>query len=884
MKKKLYLAVMYALAGTMAGESGSAAVDLFNNPVSTIGAQPAAPAADNKSAAADAQATAPQGQAPVSQAQAKSQEQIATEILAQAQARQAQLQSPTQASTPQVQAKSQEQIATEILAQAQERQAHPQLSSAQAPPAATTDNKPVVAAAQEAQAPKKLWSYQPVKAPVEPTVNNKSWVRTPIDAFILAPLEAKGLAPSPDADRAAFIRRATLDVWGVIPTPEEVAAFVNDTAPDAYEKLTDRLLASSKYGERQARRWLDLARYADSTGFQNDGTRPNFWRYRDYVINAFNADKPYSQFVQEQIAGDEILPDKQEGLVATGFLAGFPDNSNSRDLVQRKYQITTDMTDTVGKVMLGQTVECARCHNHKFDKISQKDYYSLQSFFANTSAVDNIPAYKRALEHKYEAQWAKWEEATKEIREKQKAILEPYREAALKYHNERYLTDSRESIFKPKNEWTAHDRWVNHRLTNVTEEDDLVAYLRDASVTPESKGYTPEIALKAQEYKELTEQLKKFDDLKPTAGAPTISGVSELGHPDAPPSYVFFGGDHERKLEEVQPAFPEAITNEKPTITPTQFSSGRRTALAKWITSDTNPLTPRVYANRVWEEYFGHGIVETVSDFGKAGQKPTNPELLDYLASTFVKNGWSVKKLHREILLSSVYRQSSDYREDATKADAENKLLAVFPRKRLEAEQIRDSLLVASGQLEDKVGGPSVFPPIPENLGATPAQWKVSKDKKDQNRRSLYIFTRRSLPYPMLATFDMATAQEAHSKRDVTTTPLQSLALFNSDVVFGWSQALAGRVINEAGSDESAQLDKLYQILFARNASDSEKETLKKFLDSHEKVVREKTSEGKFAISIPTGLKENKLDPIRAAAFVDLVHTVANSNEFIYRF
>ncbi|MFI3197390.1 MAG: DUF1549 and DUF1553 domain-containing protein [Methylococcaceae bacterium] len=749
-----------------------------------------------------------------------------------------------------------------------------------------TDTPPVVADAQAPQIGKsKLWSYQPVKTPDQPVVNNKAWVRTPIDAFILVPLEAKGLAPSPDADRAAFIRRATLDVWGVIPSPEDVATFVNDTGPDAYEKLADRLLASTKYGERQARRWLDLARYADSTGFQNDDTRPNFWRYREYVINAFNNDKPYSQFIQEQIAGDEILPDKQEGLVATGFLAGFPDNSNSRDLVQRKYQITTDMTDTVGKVMLGQTVECARCHNHKFDKISQKDYFSLQSFFANTSAVDNIPAQKGAVEVKYEKQLDKWEAATKEIHDKQKAIIDPYREVALKYHNERYLTDSRESIFKPKEQWNALDRWVNHRLANVTDEDDLVAYLRDASVSPESKNYTPDIALKSQEYKELVEQLKKLDDLKPASGSTTISGVSELGHPDSPPSYVFFGGDHERKLEEVQPAFPEAITDEKPVITPTAFSSGRRTALAKWIASDTNPLTARVYVNRVWEEYFGHGIVETVSDFGKAGQKPTNPELLDYLASKFIKEGWSVKKLHREILLSSVYRQSSDYREDAVQADSENKLLAVFPRKRLEAEEIRDSLLVASGNLEDKVGGPSVFPPIPANLGAAATQWKVSKDKKDQNRRSLYIFTRRSLPYPLLDTFDMATAQEAHSKRDVTTTPLQSLALFNSDIVFGWSQALAGRVINEAGNDESAQLDRLYEILFARKASATEKETLGKFLNTHEKVVRDKTSEGKFEVSIPTGLKDSpKLDPIRAAAFVDLVHTVANSNEFIYRF
>lgn len=825
MKKKLYLAVLWALAG----EAG-ATVDTFNNAVGEIGTKQQPDLFNSSVGVIGVQAT------------------------------------ETKA----------------VVAEAK---------TAEAPQAAQTtplvvDNKPVVAEAIPPQATKsKLWSYQPIKAPDQPTVSNKNWVRTPIDAFVLAPLEAKGLKPSPDADRAAFVRRATLDAWGVIPTPEEVASFVNDTSPDAYEKLADRLLASSKYGERQARRWLDLARYADSTGFQNDETRPNLWRYRDYVITAFNQDKPYSRFIQEQLAGDEIWPDNQEALIATGYMANFPDNHNSRDLIQRKYQITTDITDTVGKVFLGQTVECARCHNHKFDKISQKDYFSLQSFFANVSAVDNIPATKGDVERNYEVAQNKWEEATKDIRDKQKAILDTVREQAEKHHKERYLTDSREAIFKPKSEWNAQDRWVNHRLSYITDEQSLAAYLRD---TAESKGndknYSKEIVEKWAEYDKLNDELKKFKDLKPKSGSTEISAMTELGHTDAPPSYVFFGGDHERPLEQVEPAFPEAITDEKPDIKPTAFSSGRRTALANWIASEKNPLTARVFVNRIWEQYFGRGIVETVSDFGKAGQKPTNPELLDYLADNFIKQGWSVKKLHREILLSSAYRQSSSFREDVAKADPDNKLLAVFPRKRLEAEQIRDSLLVASGKLEDKIGGPSVFPPVPANLGAG-NQWEVSKDVHDQNRRSLYIFTRRSVPYPLLDTFNMASAQEAHSKRDVTTSPLQSLALFNSDVVFGWSQALAGRVINEAGSDESAQLDRLYQILFARKASDSEKEALAKFLNNHEKTVRDKTSEGTFAVSIPTGLKGNqKLDPIRAAAFVDLVHTVANSNEFIYRF
>jgi len=814
MKNKLYLAVMWALSGAVAGDAVSA-VDLFNNPVGAIGVKKTQPDFFNN----------PVG---VIGTQAKS-----------------------------------------------------------VPTASPSGANKMVAEAPAPQSKKSShWSYQPVRRPADPELKDKSWVRNPIDAFVLAKLEAKGLKPSPDADRAAFIRRATLDAWGVIPTPEQVKDFVEDTSANAYEKLADRLLSSPKYGERQARRWLDLARYADSTGFQNDETRPNLWRYRDYVIQSFNQDKPYSRFIQEQLAGDELWPDNQDALIATGYMANFPDNHNSRDLVQRKYQITTDITDTVGKVMLGQTVECARCHNHKFDKISQKDYFSLQSFFANLSAVENIPAAKKGeIERNYEAALHKWEDATKEIRGKQKAIIDSVRETALQHHKERYLTDSREAIFKPKSAWNAQDRWVNHRLAYITDERSLAAFLRD---TADSKGndknYSKDIVEKWAQYDKLTEELKKFNDLKPKSGSTEITAMTELGYPDAPPSYVYFGGDHERPLQEVQPAFPEAITDEKPDIKPTPFSSGRRAALAQWISSDKNPLTARVFVNRVWEAYFGHGIVETVSDFGKAGQKPTNPELLDYLADNFIKQGWSIKQLHRDILLSSVYRQSSAYREDIAKADPDNKLLAVFPRKRLEAEQIRDSLLVASGKLEDKVGGPSVFPPVPENLGAGNA-WQVSKDAQDHNRRSLYIFTRRSVPYPMLDSFNMASAQEAHSKREVTTSPLQSLTLFNSEVVFGWSQALAGRVINEAGNDEAAQLDKLYQILFARTATEGEKVLLQKFLDNHEKVVREKTSEGKFAVSIPTGLKGNqKLDPIRAAAFVDLVHTVANSNEFIYRF
>ena len=750
----------------------------------------------------------------------------------------------------------------------------------------SADAKPAPDAKAATGGTAKPWAYTPVQQPAVPAVKQKSWVRTPIDAFVLAKLEAKGLKPSPDADRATFIRRATLDTWGIIPSPEDVKAFVNDKSPDAYEKLADRLLASPHYGERQARRWLDLARYADSAGFQNDQTRPNNFRYRDYVINAFNSDKPFDRFVKEQLAGDELYPDSQEARIATGFLAGYPDNANSRDLVQRKYQIATDMTDLVGETFLAATIGCARCHNHKNDKVSQKEYFQLQAYFANTSFDEKAPAIKGEQELAFEKQQTAYREATKDIRARQKAILDTVREAGTKYQKERYLTDSRESIFKPEAEWNALDRWVNFRLKSVTSDQDIAAYLKLSAEDKDSSEYNAANVDKWKEYEKLAAELKKFDKLRPQKGSLTLTAATELGHPDAPPTFVRFGGVHERPTEEVQPALPVlwAGANAKLAITPTATSSGRRTALANWLASADNPLTARVYVNRVWSQYFASGIVATVADFGRAGQKPTHPELLDYLAANFVKDGWDVKKLHREILLSSVYRQSSNERADVQKADPDDKLLAVYPRKRLEAEEIRDSLLVAAGQLEDKIGGPAVFPQVPDNFNAGNL-WTASKDPHEQNRRSIYVFVRRSVPYPLMQNFDIADPSHAHHKRDVTTTPLQALTLFNSDVVFGLSQALAGRVIHEAGKDETAQLNRLYEILFARDPSKSERVVLKDFLDKQEKIIEAKNASGKFAVAVPTGLKESEqTNPIREAAFVDLVHTVANSNDFAYRF
>lgn len=759
------------------------------------------------------------------------------------------------------------------------------------------------------------WSYQPVAEPAIPAVKDQKWVRTPVDAFILAKLEEKGLKPSPDADRAIFARRIYLDLVGVIPTPEQVKAFVDDRSPRAYEKLVDGLLASPHYGERIARKWLDLARYADTQGYQDDETRPGAWRYRDYVIKAFNEDRPFDRFIREQIAGDELWPGSQDALAATGFLRNYPDGPDHRDMIQRRYNSITDMTDTVGSVFLGQSLECARCHDHKFDRISQKEYFQFQAFFGNTLPSDNLPVtVKGEFEHQYEQQRAAWEQATAPIRAQMEAFIAPYRAEIDDYHYTRFYENAQVSLRKPRAEWKSIDRWVNYRYeqyivrnnpdygydvsyfaaANGAFKDIVEREAVDPSVDPKVKAAHIE---RAEQFAALLKEFRKFDALKPVQGATIISGVIENGT-DVAPQFVYMGGNHERPLEQVQPGFPAAITpnNTVPVIKPTATSSGRRTALADWLASQDNPLTARVYVNRIWERLFAQGIASTLSDLGKAGQKPTHPELLDYLAANFVKQGWSTKKLVREIVLSSTYRQSSDPRADLLQADPLNKLLAVYPRRRMDAEQIRDSLLAASGQLVEKIGGPSVYPEIPasvmkESTRRVAGFWPVSKDVKDRNRRSIYVFTRRSVPFPMLEAFDRASPQLAHARRDVSTTPQQSLTLFNNDVVYGWSQALAARAANEAaGRGEAARIDRLFQILFSRQPDASERAIARSFLDEQEKVIAAE-SQGQGAavakaqpVAFRPGEAAQPVAAARERAFVDLAHTLANANEFVYRY
>jgi hypothetical protein len=730
------------------------------------------------------------------------------------------------------------------------------------------------------------WAYKPVVEPAIPTVTNTAWPLRNLDFFVLREMELAGLSPSENAERGAFIRRATLDAWGMVPSPEEVEAFRKDKSSAAYENLVDRLLDSPRFGERQARRWLDLARYADSAGFESDDDRMNMWRYRDYVIKSFNDDKPFDHFILEQIAGDELWPDSYEARIATGYLAGYLDSGGFRDLIKRKYEIENDMVSLVGESLLAASIGCAQCHDHKFDNISQKDYFRFQAFFANAIAFEELPvepANQTQWDEEYQRQNGEWEAATQDIRAKQKAILDQVREAGLAWRRERYFPDARESLAKAPDELTPLDRWVHHRAEFVEVEAQIMRYLRHSADENDS-AYKPENIPLWQAYQTLSDELKQFDHMKPARRIPYYTAMMDLGK-TAPETYVRFGGIHERPLEAVDPGIPDLWAGQfEPDIIPREGSTGRRAALASWIASDQNPLTARVYVNRVWAQLFESGIAENVAEFGKAGPKPTNPELLDHLAFQFMQNGWSVKSLFRDILLSRTYRQSSMARPDVIAQDPQNHLLAVFPRKRLEAEQVRDSLLRVSGRLDGTMGGPPVFPKMPESIVKNNKFWDAKAPDDESYRRSIYTFVRRSLPFAMTASFDPAEPSSIHHQRDVSTTALQALALMNSEEVFELSSALAGRVINEKGLSGKPHIDYLYQLLYARTPSSKERRMIQAFLDNQVDIIKSGSWSGTYTIRVPTNVKRHGTDPALASAFLDLVHTLVSSNEFIYRY
>lgn len=718
------------------------------------------------------------------------------------------------------------------------------------------------------------WAFQKVSRSAAPEVKNTRWARNPIDAFILAKLEAARLQPAPPADKATLLRRAYLDMVGLPPTPQELAAFLADKSPRAFEKVIDRLLASPQYGERWARHWLDLARYAESEGFKADETRPNAWRYRDYVIKSFNTDKPYDRFVCEQIAGDELWPDDSDARVATGFNRHYPDESNARNLVQRRQEILNDITDTTGAVFIGLTYACARCHDHKYDPILQADYYRLQAFFANVGARDDLELCSAKEAAEYRKKLSAWEEKTKDIRAEMSGIESRERKAQEKDYFDKYPADVKAAWNKPESERTPMERWMVWKAKQ---------YLDPAS--HEYVGATSVVIGKLRgeqkaRWQELKAELDEFPEPRP-ADPPMGIGLVDLGR-EAPKTCVLARGVFDKPREEVQPGFLTVLDPGPAKIVPPAeiASTGRRTALAKILTDPNNPLTARVMVNRIWQYHFGRGIVATPSDFGSRGERPTHPELLDWLADEFVRHDWSIKYLHRLILSSSAYQEASAYREAAAQIDPEDKLLWRFPRQRLEGEVIRDSALAVAGRLNLKMGGPSVFPELPDGMPTPAGGWKVNAQTDERDRRSVYIFVRRNTRYPMFDAFDEPDPHESCSRRNVTTSPVQALTLLNSRLTLEWAQSFAGRVLESAGPDPDQQIETAFRLAYCRKPDREEMKTVRKFFQTHREIIAERASKGE-GLALPPKMPDGA-DTVHAATLVDFCHTLMNMDEFVY--
>jgi len=630
------------------------------------------------------------------------------------------------------------------------------------------------------------WAYQAVKLPELPAGKSAH----PIDRFIDARLAKEGLTPSAEADRGVLIRRVTFDATGLPPSPEEVATFVKSADPLAYEKLVDRLLSSPAYGQRMARAWLDLVRYADSDGFRIDDFRPTAWRYRDYVIKAYNENKPYDRFIQEQIAGDELFPGDPQALTALGYLRHWIYEYNNRDARSQWENILNDLTDTTGDVFLGAGMQCARCHDHKFDPILQRDYFALRSFFTNTLPVENRAAWtpKEAGEHARKL--AGWEKETKMITDEIAALEKKYRADATNKAVKIFPDDVQEMINKPEAQRTPYEQQIAALAWRQVDYE----YARlDRSI----KGAD------SVKHADLKRQLAEHDKQKPE-DPPFVLTVRETGAQGVDAVIP-------KKNTVVPPAFLTVLSANYPaepaTITPAAdgTTTGRRTVLARWLTEKSNPFTARLAMNRLWQLNFRRGLAPYASDFGRLGEPPSHPELLDWLSAEFMAKGWDQKAMHRLILTSAAYRRSSLHPspKDGQLKDPQNALLWRFQPQRLESEQIRDAIFTACGDLKaDKQAGPSVVYGEPV--------------------RSIFTRIMRNNRDPLADVFDAPQWFSSASSRDVTTTPIQSLLLLNSPFMLKRGEILATRIAKEIPDDEAAQVRRLYQVLFARTPTATE--------------------------------------------------------------
>jgi hypothetical protein len=714
------------------------------------------------------------------------------------------------------------------------------------------------------------WSFRPVWRTAAPEVQKAAWVRNAIDRFVLAKLEAEGVEPSPEAGKITLMRRVYWDLIGLPPTPEEVDGFVADRRPQAYEELVERLLASPHYGERQAIGWLDAARYADSDGYERDPQRPYAWRWRDWVIEALNDDMPFDRFTVEQIAGDLLPNSSVEQRVATGFLRnGIKNREAGVKNEEKHFEETIDRISTIGTVWLGMTVGCAQCHDHKYDPLSQKEFYQLYAVFNN--------AVERDIAAPAAGQAGPFRRAYPEYRAKREKILEENGIPELQAEWQRQI---RKAMDEPgvhtdwdfhTTEWrAAHDRpdWKMRagaeELTQI-ERDEITDWflMRPGPAIDKDEALKEKIKKIRGQLEELRNEL------------PEVAQANTMIERDTPePTHIALRGDWRSPGIEVQGATP-AVLNE--------FDPGRkplRLAFAEWLVSRDNPLTGRVNVNRLWQEFFGRGLVRTANDFGTQGDKPSHPELLDWLASEFVESGWSRKHMVRLMVTSATYRQASEARPDLAERDPENKWLSRQNRLRLPAEVIRDNALAVSGLLYPEVGGKSVRPPQPEGVGELMYSKKpwVADEGPERYRRGLYILFQRTSPYPMLVNFDAPTTLVTAVSRERSNTPLQALNLLNDPVFVEASQALAIRTLQEADGF-GARLERLFRLCLSREPQAGEKDRLTTFFERQRQVLRsEAAAAGKVAPFVPAGE-----ETLEVAAWTGVARGVMNLDEFITR-
>ena len=738
-----------------------------------------------------------------------------------------------------------------------------------------------------------LWAFRPLRKMFEPSS---------IDAFILARLSAKGVQPAAIADRRTLIRRATLDLTGLPPSPDDVERFVRDPAKDAYAKLIERLLASRQYGERWGRHWLDVVRYADTSGYSNDFERPNAWRYRDYVIRAFNADKPYDQFVREQIAGDELDPGNPEALIATGFLRAGPweHTGMSVEAVTRQ-MFLDDVTHAVSATFLGLTVGCARCHDHKFDPIPTKDYYRMQAIFASTEFA-RAPAPFVPAENMggFDAG---------------RAYLN-----AMMDRTQQHLSQLDNLALARVMKKHGVER-VEELPAGVAEKTKRAQDTLSPAELEESKLYKKH----AQLYRE---SLDRFEPKAfavssgPRDGA--TDGGPNLKYPKRadyqPPEVAILpGGNLQAPGEQVTPGLPGLVARYGNHAAPEVPSAveGRRAVLAKWIASPEHPLTARVIVNRVWQYHFGKGLAADSNNFGKMGRKPTHPELLDWLATTFIKQGWSIKALHRQIMLSETYQRASlaANPELLNREDPSNDLLSYYPPRRVEAEVIRDSILAVAGELSGDAGGPGTLPQINDDVARQPQHrmgslapvYRASARKRDRNRRTVYTFQQRSLVDPMIDVFNGASMDFSCERRETSIVPTQAFALFNGQFVHDMALAAAVRIEREdAAATPAARIARAFQLALGRAPSAAEAKLSLAHYDKSrlahgaqaplpptvtEPVVHMITSEltgerHRFVqpedpVEVERNLHPSKVGP-ETRALADITLSIFNTNEFVY--